>query len=192
MTSFADLHKKAYGTQHIKPKHHWMLDIPSQMRRDGLVLDAFVIERQHLTVKGVAEHVRNTSNFEASCLASLLTVQVHNAQEFEAVDRLIGRAGRLEGHPGALIADKLAIHSFQVRVDDIVLRGPQAGIVMACCCEASALYVFVTPLLEQTAVTQHAATFRRTGHLDVWRAADLRLSLAWRCEADGSLLVLRA
>ncbi len=45
---FLRLHQEAYGKDALKPKHHWLLDIPSQLRRDGMILDAFVIERQHL------------------------------------------------------------------------------------------------------------------------------------------------
>jgi hypothetical protein len=53
---FLQLHQATYGTASVKPKHHWLLDLAAQIRRDGLVVDAFVIERQHLLVKGVAEH----------------------------------------------------------------------------------------------------------------------------------------
>jgi hypothetical protein len=51
---FYQLHKEAYGTELFKPKHHWQLDVPEQIGRDGLVLDAFVVERMHLVVKSVA------------------------------------------------------------------------------------------------------------------------------------------
>lgn len=42
------LHRATYGDDHIRPKHHWNFDIPSQLARDSMVLDAFVIERTHL------------------------------------------------------------------------------------------------------------------------------------------------
>ena len=35
----------------IKPKHHWLMHVPQQIARDNAVIDAFVIERQHLLVK---------------------------------------------------------------------------------------------------------------------------------------------
>ena len=41
----------AYGEGWMKPKHHWQMDVPRHTQRDGLVLDAFVIERTHLAVK---------------------------------------------------------------------------------------------------------------------------------------------
>ena len=61
---FMELHKAAYGVRFIKPKHHWQMDVPPQIVRDGVVLDAFVVERGHLAVKAIAEHVRNTTTFE--------------------------------------------------------------------------------------------------------------------------------
>lgn len=48
------LHIAAYGTGGVRPKHHWMLHVADQFRRDGVVLDAFIIERIHLQVRGHA------------------------------------------------------------------------------------------------------------------------------------------
>eukprot|EP00974_Lingulodinium_polyedra_P045137 4329648-Lingulodinium_polyedra.AAC.1 len=42
----------AYGAAFVKPTHHWLLDIPAQLHRDGPVLDAFVVERTRVVVKG--------------------------------------------------------------------------------------------------------------------------------------------
>ena len=49
------LHQAAHGDGSVRPKHHWQLDVPRQLARDNLVLDAFVIERTHLAVKAVAD-----------------------------------------------------------------------------------------------------------------------------------------
>ena len=79
------LHLAAYGPSGVRPKHHWMLDIADQICRDGLLLDCFVIERKHLHVKAVAEHVRNTSVFERSVLAGVTNVQLQRAKEASEV-----------------------------------------------------------------------------------------------------------
>ena len=71
IANFFRAHQAAHGTASVKPKHHWLMDIPAQLRKDGLMLDAFVIERQHLFVKAVAEKVDNTSRYEGSVLASI-------------------------------------------------------------------------------------------------------------------------
>ena len=88
---FLECHKAAYGTVLVKPKHHWQLDVPRQLARDGMVLDAFVIERRHLDVKAVAEKVKNTSNYEASVLSSLSTVQWRQAANMTCRCGLVGR-----------------------------------------------------------------------------------------------------
>ena len=63
---FLQLRKAVYGDSLLKPKHHWQLDVGRQFRRDGVVLDAFVIQRSHLAVKRVADYVENTRTFEVS------------------------------------------------------------------------------------------------------------------------------
>ncbi len=52
-----ELHKLAHGVRAVKPKHHWQLDMPRQLSRDGLVLDAFIVERIHLQVKAIGDKV---------------------------------------------------------------------------------------------------------------------------------------
>ena len=85
------LHQIAYGSVCIKPKHHWMMDIPAQLVRDQCVIDAFIIERTHLVVKGIADNVRNTSCFEQSVLSGVTTRAFENAAVAKAGDGLVGR-----------------------------------------------------------------------------------------------------
>jgi hypothetical protein len=176
--TFLELHKVCYGTQHMKPKHHWLL------------LDAFVVERQHLLVKSVAEPIRNTSQFEESLLSSLINVQIKTVRVFSLSDQLVGRTSQLEGMPGVLVANKVAIHSFTVTVDEVVLKGLEAGVVLACACEGLELFCFVAPMTKLAQVTPQAAKFRRTASIAIWRAADLQHCIAWKEDADGAVLVL--
>jgi hypothetical protein len=64
VAGFLRLHTTAYGEGHLRPKHHWLLDMPPQSKRHSLVVDACVVERTHLVVKQVADQVRNTDNAE--------------------------------------------------------------------------------------------------------------------------------
>ena len=64
-------HLAVYGDGYIRPKHHWLMDTPPQFLRDAVVLDAFVIERTHLAVKVLAEHIKNTRTFERSVLSGI-------------------------------------------------------------------------------------------------------------------------
>jgi hypothetical protein len=188
--TFLELHKVCYGTQHLKPKHHWMMDLGPQVRRDRMILDAFVVERQHLIVKSVAEHVRNTSQYEVSVLSSLVNVQIKAVRELKLGDELLGRTSLLEGMPGVVVSDKLAIHSFTVTVDEVVLRGHEAGVVLACARQGLELFCFVAPMVKLAQVTVQATKFRRTSTLAVWRAADLQHCIAWKEDPDGAVLVL--
>ena len=191
MRLFFDLHKAAYGEDHIKPKHHWMLDIPPQLLRDGLVLDAFVIERQHLLVKNVANHIVNTRVFEASLGASVLTRQLQIAKEYRPGDKLVGKTSRLKDMAGVHIAEALEIYSIEFRANDVVSKGPEVGIIVACASdESSALFLFVAPFRRVAEVTPHAAHFRRTAGLILWRATDVRHCLAWRDQPGDVTLVL--
>jgi hypothetical protein len=155
-----------------------------------MMLDAFVIERQHLLVKSVAEHIRNTSQFEVSVLSSLINVQIRTVRELKIGDELMGRTSHLEGMPGVQVSDKMAIHNFIVAVHEVVLRGTEAGVVVACAREGPELFCFVAPMVKLAPVTVQAVKFRRTTTLAVWRAVDLQQCIAWKEDPDGAVLVL--
>ncbi len=184
-------HQVAYGSELLKPKHHWMLDIAQQVSRDRGVLDAFVIERQHLLVKQVAEHVRNLRDYERSVLASVVTVQLQRARDLVLGDRLLGATNGLCEMPNVLVSTKLQVFGFVVAAGDVILRGREAGIVVAGARDGAELFLFVEPLAKLGDAT-HSLRFRRSLGLAVWRPRDVRQSPAWRAEPDGSLLVLNA
>ena len=171
---FMVLHQRCYGNQHLKPKHHWLMDLGPQVRRDRMILDAFVIERQHLLVKSVAEHVRNTSKFEVSVLSSLINAQIRTVRELKMGDELMGRTSLLEGMPSVLVANKMAIHSFTVTVDEVVLRGHEAGAVLACAHEGVEFFLFVAPMVKLAKGPAQAAKFRRTTTPTVWPGVEVQ------------------
>ena len=160
--NFLELHQLCCGGQHLKPKHHWMLDLGPQVRRDRMILDAFVVERQHLIVKSIAEHIRNTSQYEVSVLSSLVNVQTETVRELMLGHELLGRPSLFEGMPGVVVSDKLTIHSFTVTVDEVALRGHEAGVVLACAREGLELFCFVAPMVKLAQVTVQATKFRST------------------------------
>ena len=63
--SHGEAFQAAYGCS-TKTKPHWLLHIPHQLARDGMILDAFVGERSNLVAKRAAAEVDNTSKFEKS------------------------------------------------------------------------------------------------------------------------------
>ena len=194
MVRFMELHKAVCDTTLLKPKSHWAMDIPQQIVRDRMVIDAFVIERQHILVKGIADHVKNTSHFDDSVLASTFQLQLRNARKLTLGDGLLGRCNFLQGFPGVRVANKISIHSNTMDVDEIVCNQHlEAATIVACAAEADNLFLFVAPLALGERVTEHASRFRLDARpeLRVWRAVDVTQCLAWSPAPDGSVLVLR-
>jgi hypothetical protein len=184
------LHTEAYGTDTVIPKHHWMVDVPPQLRRDGMVLDTFVIERNHVSVKRIAEHVRNTAVYERSVMSGVTTAAFSRDAEASVGSGLVGRTAAFPGNPDATVADKMDIDSMEVAVADVIIRGTSVGIVSACVCEGDQLFAIVEVLALRSVMTPHAGTYARTGGQDVWHAFELDMALAWYVQADGSIVVI--
>ena len=190
---FMRLHVGAYGTRMVRPKHHWQMDVPQQLRRDRVVLDAFVIERTHLSVKRLAEHIKNTSTYERSLVSSLLIVQLEAGRSDQATGpRLIGVTANL---PGTLVrvADKLTIWSIEISVKDVVVRlsGGDPAVVVACCeLPDGTVACLVSELRSVGAATDHAGKFLDTGRLVCWSARYVKLCRAWRYQPDGCVFVV--
>ena len=185
-------HQAAYGKELLKPKHHWMVDVAQQVLRDHMVLDAFVIERQRLLVKGLAEHVRNTRDFEQSILASVTTVQLQQAREVKLGDGLVGQTSSLAELPHIAVGKKMMIFDVTLAVGDIVLRGDEVGRIVACAREDFSLFFFVCPLTKERQVTARACRFKVSADLLVWRADEVRQCNARREEPGGFVLAIAA
>ena len=186
---FLDKHILAYGTGHVRPKHHWLLDIASQVIQDGVVIDAFVVERQHLFVKRVAEPVRNTRMFERSVLSSMCTVLFEGQADF--ADGLKGRTGSWSDFPGAQVANRMAVGGLDVAAGDLVFGGECTSFVVACASEAGVFYAVVEVLVLGGRVGLHACRVGSSGHHELWPGTELSLALAWYREPAGTWVALR-
>jgi hypothetical protein len=186
------LHQNAYGTEHIKPKHHWMMDIPRQLVRDRCVVDAFVIERTHQVVKGIATHIDNTHLFERSVLSGVTTLAFQASDDKLAVaDGLMGRTMRLQGCPGALASKQLRIFGTEIAMDDLVSQGEAVGIVFACALEVGELLLLVDVMRSVPQNLSHTSTYAPVGERSVWRANTVSRCVAWIAHPDGSFKVVR-
>jgi hypothetical protein len=181
-----DLHRAAYGDGGIRPKHHWMQDIPAQLVRDKIVLDTFVVERGHLKVKAVADGVDNTARFERSVLAGVLNTSF----------------GCLASSPHALpgatslgedlfVAKTMRVHGMNVAVGDLVGFGQKVGRVESCLAITGTLCVAVESLRPVGHQELHWGCWSPAGDYEIWMAASLQLCLAWKPAENGCLLVLR-
>lgn len=182
-------HVSAYGTDNLIPKHHWMLDVPEQIERDNLVLDCFIIERMHLLVKGVANHVRNTVCFERSVLASVLNLQHRRATD---VYERYGLRGKATPWQGGFASHSLTLAGLDVNSGDVVFNEIQAGQVEACILQGRTLAVIVSLLTAVELVSSHSGRYRSSGERTMWPAAVLRPSRAWYSEDTGLTVVIHS
>ena len=191
VSDFIRLHKAAYGEAHLRPKHHWLMDVAPQVVRDGLVLDAFIVERQHLLVRSVAENVRNTSAYEASILAGVWNKQFAAGRTADFGDGLLGPRGPLPDVAGVLVADRMLANTFEVAVDDVILSGGSVGIVVACYLQADGeLGAIVRTTALRRQVSAHSIACVPTGGgVQAWPSTGVRHCLAWK-NGGGELLVV--
>ena len=180
-----ELRKAAYGDDKLLPKDHAMVHVGPQIRRDGFPLDMFVIERQNLRVKGVAEPVDNGRRYEMSVLSSLLTQQQNALSELPTLaSGLRGPRGPMSGFQGVELAKAIELEGSHFAKGDIVCIGSvNCGFVAACAEEGSAFYIIV-----QTMVCVvdygHSGRYRVTDHLQVVAARDVRETTAWYQEGE--------
>ncbi len=85
----------------------------------------------------------------------------------------------------------MAIFTFEVSVDDVILRGDSAGIVVACVLESGRLMAVVNLMVQVGVISGHTRAFQPTGTSDVWLASEIAHCIAWYCKPDGSIVVIR-
>lgn len=181
------LHLAAYGNVGVRPKHHWMADVPEQLTRDGLILDTFVVERGHLKVKAVADDIDNTGRFERSVLAGVLNVSL-NPDSGSSPHALPAAVALGEG---IFVAKTMRVHGVTMAAGDIVGFGESVGRVESCLAIGGILCVAIESLRRVGEHTLHWGCWVATGEYQVWIAASVQLCLAWKPAEHGCVLVLR-
>ena len=76
-----DAYKKAYPDSEPKPKHHYAGHLPDQYTLDGLLLDAFVLERKHHSSKAYGGHMTNPRTYGGAMLTHALLTQINELNE---------------------------------------------------------------------------------------------------------------
>lgn len=181
-------HVALYGEGHVRPKHHWLLDCPPQFLRDRLVLDAFVVERTHLSIKRVAEDTKNTRAYERSVLSGVLCGVLRDCG-MVCGDQLLGRTAFWPG-TAARIADRAEVHGQEFVVGEVVIWSGEVAELRACALEADELLFIVERLRPLAVASPHYGTYERTPGLVVWQARAAGHALAWRLRSNGSIFVV--
>jgi hypothetical protein len=183
------LHLAAYGNQCIRPKHHWNLDVGQQLGRDGLILDAFVIERTHLKVKVAADMVTNTTRFERSVLALVVNGTMRSDSCTSWAHALLGKPQQLAQNTFA--STSLRVYGLVIAIGDVVLLGDKCGKVQLCLLADVVLHIVVQVLTATGQHTDHWGNWLYTDVQEAWVAASVQIPLAWKAIADNAVLVIR-
>ena len=76
MQQHLKLHQSAYGYCHWKPKMHWCLHLPAQLRLYGFLVACFTHERKHKEIKRYMQGRMNPNlSFERNVLQDVLHIQ---------------------------------------------------------------------------------------------------------------------
>ena len=102
-------------------KAHWLHHLPSQLARDGFILDCFTGERNHARLKAVATSIKNTSQYEKTCLLRLLGTQISALES----SRRLEASALVNPKPcpqyGGFVSLHLLYHGTQFSKNDIVM-----------------------------------------------------------------------
>ena len=82
-------HIRAHGGEWWVLKHHLAMHIPIMMKKFGLLLGCFVLERKHRFVKKFLQENRNRSGYEVSLIRAVTTQHIHDLHDWRHTSGLI-------------------------------------------------------------------------------------------------------
>ena len=163
--AFLEQHRQTYGEETMKPKHHWLLHLPSQLRRDGVLVDTFPLERLHRKVKTYAENCRAAEHYERSIVANCFLAHCRSFEHAPAVDGLLPPIlpwGELSLSRASASRKMLFSHLQLVAGDFVFLDGHLVEVQM-CCCFENQLAIAAVPWSLVTRTTPNSGVFHANG-----------------------------
>jgi hypothetical protein len=122
----------------VRPKHHKCLHVPKQVKRDGLLLDCWALERKNGTCKRCFEHVHNTIAFERSALSRIVCQQMracNNGRIGDYLHMIVGELPEVAVEHGVgvvVLAKQMYWKSTPVAMGDVIAVRGIFGKVVAC------------------------------------------------------------
>ena len=122
----------------LKPKHHFAFHVPSQLARDGVLLDTFTVERKHQLAKHHAGLHRNTTAFERVVISRVVLSQTRDLQNLVIGNELLGKTTEYPpladalGVDVCLVADALQLMGGTYTVKDVIFAESSTIWVQAC------------------------------------------------------------
>lgn len=183
------VHVNAYGGGSIKPKHHYNMHTAQQIISDGLVYDMFLIERQHLMVKDLAENIKDLRIYARSLLGSVVSRQLVKAEGPED-DRLGGLQGGCATLQGNLRVGKRAkAEGITVSEGDFVLIGGEVGLMRCATKEGDRAVQLLVVEYRCLAQGHFSGHYEPTGDARAVGLLDVALASAWLFQEDGTVHV---
>ena len=183
---------EAYGSHAFKPKHHYMVHLPGAIARDSVVLDCWVLERKHQTVKMCCEWVDNTCNFERTTIARVAQEQCRQMQSLPwSVIALQGPAEMCAQLDGS-IAKRMVLKGMHINDGDIIRSGTDLAIVRACLAKPDGFHLLVDPLAKRRELSARAWVCTVVAGLSLLDLAAhiVQHACCWAWEGNGHVLIL--
>jgi len=188
----ADAFIAAYGVSNML-KPHWSLHIPSQLRRDGFIMDAFVGERVNQVSKRLATEVRNTRNFEESCLQRHMTLFMAKAEHPDLYkDGLIKPEEAVVEGVDCHVSLAILWNGLHMHRGDIVFVCDKPMVVQGGIAQNNRFGLIVYGLTHVSDVNGFAGRWRRAGGrrmIDL-RGTTIRTAAAWYEDGE-DVVILR-
>ena len=142
------------------------------------MIDSYPIERNHIFVKSIAEHITFTGNYETSLLSGVTTL--HRQRLAEAVDNcLVGRSSAWPGYASAKLANRLSCNGLVISVGDFVLRGTMMGEVVSAVRDVTGLCILVEVWQPCGDILPHSKRYKPECRRECWPAEEVQQSVAW-------------
>ena len=182
---------RAYGSESKTPKSHYNLHIQQQVEADGLVVDCFLLERHHRSIKAVATNIKDLRTYSASLLKSMTLVHLNSLCEEGELFKGLRQAVDIPEMPGIRASRKVIDHNgCSFHVGDFIFYDGQAACIDACVSDGVDFGVHVT-LWDALAEAICSGLYTRTDRSACWDTRPILRATVWRVWGDGTVTICR-
>ena len=134
----SDLFKQAYGTQHVKPKHHYALHLIWQILQKGMLIDTATSERKERLLKAELEKLPRcdaTKNIDIHITVGINLSQIDEMEHGPSLGSLVGPTSATVLAGGMTSFGRTALTRLGTTVkagDPLVLSAKHLVLVIAC------------------------------------------------------------
>ena len=78
IADYLEAFKKAYGAENMRFKHHMLMHLPNQLRKDGLLVTCWSLERKHIVALQSLQHYKRYEDLGKGPLSKMINAQVQH------------------------------------------------------------------------------------------------------------------